>query len=542
MLTTLIVPHGGMLIDFSATPKQNEIFKRASRDWPSWDLTPRQLCDLELLLNGAFSPLCGFMTQSEYDSVGCSMRLPDGTFWPVPIVLDVPEKFARTLRNDEMLALRDPEGVLLAALHVQDVWQADRLTEAQALYGPTDLNHPGVNDILKRHPWYVGGRLHALQLPEHHDFRQFRLTPQDVRRMFQASGWSRVVAFQTTRLINRAAYDHTTDLLKKYDATLLIQPIVGLNRLDDARYYTQIRCYQAILPYYPVNTVKLALLPFAPRFASPQITLLQAIVSRNYGCTHLLTDPPPDGQSAPETTFVSFFHRQDDWKSYAVEIGVECVPPLPNGEVEGQSCAGELMFPEVAAELQRSHPPRSRQGFTVFFTGLSGSGKSTLAQLLLVKLLERGERSVTLLDGDLVRKHLSSELGFSKEHRALNIRRIGFVAGEITKHGGIAICAPIAPYDSVRKDVRTAIEQHGGFILVHVATPLEICEQRDRKGLYARARAGIIKEFTGISDPYEAPQDAEFCIDTTAIAPETAVQSLLCYLDHAGYLNANFEN
>jgi sulfate adenylyltransferase len=190
----------------------------------------------------------------------------------------------------------------------------------------------------------------------------------------------------------------------------------------------------------------------------------------------------------------------------------------------------------VAQELQRTYPPRQKQGFTIFLTGLSGAGKSTIANVLLVKLLERGDRRVTLLDGDLVRKHLSSELGFSKEHRDLNIRRIGFVASEVTKNGGIAICAPIAPYDSTRKEVRDMVEKGGGFVLVHVATPIEICERRDRKGLYAKARAGKIQQFTGISDPYQVPNDAEVAIDTAKLTPEEAAEKILAFLEREGYV------
>ena len=206
---------------------------------------------------------------------------------------------------------------------------------------------------------------------------------------------------------------------------------------------------------------------------------------------------------------------------------------------EGREIPAWFTFADVAAVLRSTHPPRYKQGFTIFFTGLSGAGKSTIAKAFLARLLESGGRPVTLLDGDIVRKNLSSELGFSKEHRDLNIRRIGFVANEITKNGGIAICAPIAPYDAIRKEVRSLIAKHGGFMLVHVATPLEVCEQRDRKGLYAQARAGIIKEFTGISDPYEAPQDAELIIDTTSLTPEEAAQDILLHLEKEGYIAGN---
>ena len=204
---------------------------------------------------------------------------------------------------------------------------------------------------------------------------------------------------------------------------------------------------------------------------------------------------------------------------------------------EGRDIPSWFTYPEVAAELRTSYPPRSHQGFTVLFTGLSGAGKSTIASILLTKLLEEGGRPVTLLDGDLVRKNLSSELGFSKEHRDINIRRIGWVASEITRNGGIAICAPIAPYEAIRQEVRSLVEPLGGFILVHLSTPLDVCESRDRKGLYAKARSGLLKEFTGVSDPYEVPERAEVRIDTSRLSAEAAADLVLLHLRAEGYLS-----
>lgn len=569
----LIPPHGGTLVNLLVDSHKAEELKRASKDWASWDLTPRQICDLELLLNGGFSPLRGFMCRPDYDAVCSSMRLADGNLWPIPIVLDVDEAFAQSIAVNDTIALRDPEGVMLAALHVEEVWQPDRMAEADAVYHTTNEEHPGVWHVLKQtNPWYVGGRVEGIQSPEHYDFRPLRLTPAEVRHEFARLGWRKIIAFQTRNPMHRAHYELTVRAVKDYEANLLVHPVVGMTKPGDIDHYTRVRCYKALLPHYPQHTVKLSLLPISMRLAGPREALWHAIIRKNYGCTHLIVgrDHAGPGADSSGTPFYGPYEAQELLKDHEDQLGIKMVPfsmmfyvpqkdaYFPADEIdeevrtlsisgtelrtrlaEGREIPHWFTFSEVAAELQRTHPPRSKQGFTVFFTGLSGAGKSTIAKVLLIKLLETGGRPITLLDGDIVRKNLSSELGFSKEHRDLNIHRIGFVANEITKNGGIAICAPIAPYHSVRKDVRTLIEQHGGFVLVHVATPLEVCEQRDRKGLYAKARAGLIKEFTGISDPYEEPQDAEVVIDTTDVAPEEAAQSVLLHLEHEGYIGGN---
>jgi sulfate adenylyltransferase len=345
--------------------------------------------------------------------------------------------------------------------------------------------------------------------------------------------------------------------------------VVGMTKPGDIDHYTRVRCYQAILPHYPKQTVSLALLPLAMRMAGPREAVWHAIIRKNYGCTHFIIgrDHAGPGSDSSGKPFYDPYAAQKLAREHEDELGVQIVPfqtmvyiadldtYLPENEVpegarilnisgtelrrrlaEGREIPQWFSFPAVAAELKRSYAPRHRQGFTIFFTGLSGAGKSTIANVLLVRFLEMGGRPITLLDGDIVRKHLSSELGFSKEHRDLNIRRIGFVASEITKNGGITICAPIAPYDSVRQEVRSMVERGGGFVLVHVATPLEICEQRDRKGLYAKARAGMIQQFTGISDPYEVPTDADMVIDTTDVTPEEAAQEVILHLEREGYI------
>ena len=572
MTDHLIAPHGGSLVDLLASAERAAELKEASRDWRSWDLTPRQLCDLELLMNGAFSPLQGFMVKKDYESVCSSMRLADGTLWPIPIVLDLPEELAKGLKPGTSLALRDPEGVMLAALHIDDIYAPDRGAEAEAVYGSRNPEHPGVAHLLNRtHPCYVGGRIEGLQRPGHHDFRALRHTPAELRTEFQQLGWRRVVAFQTRNPMHRAHLELTLRAGKEANANLLIHPVVGMTQPGDVDHYTRVRCYQALLPRYPQTTVHLSLLPLAMRMGGPREAVWHAIIRKNYGCSHLIVGrdhagPGSDSQGKP---FYGPYDAQELLREHESELGVAMVPfrmmayvedkdsYMPQDEVpedsrvlsisgtelrrrlaEGLEIPEWFTYPEVAKELQKSHPPRRRQGFTVFFTGLSGAGKSTIANVLLVKLLEMGGRPVTLLDGDIVRKNLSSELGFSKEHRDINIRRIGYVASEITKNGGIAVCAPIAPYDRVRKEVREMIEPLGGFILVFTATPIDVCEQRDRKGLYAKARAGQIKEFTGISDPYEEPEDCEVAIDTTDLNPDEAAQEILLHLEQQGYIGA----
>ncbi|MBI4520424.1 MAG: bifunctional sulfate adenylyltransferase/adenylylsulfate kinase [Gemmatimonadetes bacterium] len=565
-----IPSHGGVLAALMAAAQRCEELRARSRDWPSWDLTERQLCDLELLLNGGFSPLRGFMTKAEYEGVRDGMRLPDGTLWPMPVTLDISGEFARRLDAGAHVALRDPEGTMLAALHVEAVWEPDREREAEAVYGTMSLEHPGVAHLLERtNPYYLGGRVEGVHLPFHYDFRALRLTPAELRAEFARLGWRRVVAFQTRNPMHRAHVELTLRAARDAEANLLIHPVVGMTKPGDVDHYTRVRCYQAVLARYPAFTVKLALLPLAMRLAGPREAVWHAIIRKNHGCTHFIVgrDHAGPGKDSAGRPFYAPYDAQELLRKHEAELGVTMVPfrqmvyveeqgaYYPEDEVpagarvlgisgtelrarlgEGREIPEWFTFPEVARELQRTHRPRHHQGFTVFFTGLPSAGKSTIANVLLVKLLEMGGRPVTLLDGDIVRKQLSSELGFSREHRDINIRRIGFVASEITKNGGIAICAPIAPYDKVRKEVRTIIEPLGGFILVHVATPIEICQQRDRKGLYAKARAGIIKEFTGVSDPYERPSDADVTVDTTALAPEEAAQEILLHLEREAYV------
>ncbi len=572
MTAHLIEPHGGDLVELLVDEDRAVALKEASRDWPSIALNPRHLADLELLLNGAFSPLRGFLGRADYEGVVEGMRLADGTLWPMPITLDVDQATAAQLTPGSSVALRDPEGVMLAALTVRDVWQPDREVEAQKVFGTTSRRHPGVVTLLDRSgSHYVGGTLEGIQLPSQYDFRSLRYTPAELRHEFSRLGWRRIVAFQTRNPMHRAHQEITLRAAKEVEANLLLHPAVGLTKPGDVDHYTRVRCYQAVKRYYPQQTVSLALLPLAMRMGGPREALWHGIIRKNYGCTHFIVgrDHAGPGNDEKGQPFYGPYEAQELFQEHQAEMGIEMVPfrmmvyvedkdayvPIDQVEegqrvlnisgtelrkrlAEGREIPEWFTFPDVAQELRRTHPPRHRQGCTIFFTGLSGAGKSTVANVLLSKLLEIGGRPVTLLDGDIVRTNLSSELGFSKEHRDINIRRIGFVASEITKNGGIAICAPIAPYAAVRREVREMIEPLGGYILVHVSTPLEVCEGRDRKGLYAKARAGIIKEFTGISDPYEAPVEPDVLLDTSQLTPEEAAQEVLLHLESEGFLAA----
>jgi sulfate adenylyltransferase len=563
-------PHGGELKQLYMEEAAAEQAKAAAQDYQSWDLTDRQLCDLELILNGAFSPLDGFLTQAEYEGVLDNMRLPSGVIWPMPITLDVSEEFSQSIEAGEKIALRDPEGVLIAILTVGDIYTPDKAREAQQAFGSTDEAHPAVhylNNIAG--PVYVGGKLEGLEAPRHYDFQILRDTPAEMRARFKKLGWRKVVAFQTRNPLHRAHQELTFRAAKEAEANLLIQPVVGLTKPGDVDHYTRVRCYEHILEQYPEQTTSLSLLNLAMRMAGPREALWHGIIRKNYGCTHLIVgrDHAGPGNNSAGEPFYGPYDAQELFKAHEEEIGITMVPfkmmvyvenkaqYIPADETtdednvlnisgtefrrrlgDGLEIPDWFSYPRVVEELRKSYPPRHKQGFTVFFTGLSGSGKSTIANALLVKLLETGGRKVTLLDGDHVRKHLSSELGFSKEHRDLNITRIGYVASEITKHGGIAICAPIAPYVATRRTVRNMIEPHGGFLEVHVATLLETCEERDRKGLYAKARAGIIKEFTGISDPYEEPENAEVVLKTEELTPDLAAQRILVKLESMGFI------
>lgn len=537
----------------------------------SWTLTQRQICDIELLLNGGFSPLKGFMIQADYDNVVETMRLTDGTLFPIPITLDVDTEFASQAQVGSRIALRDQEGVLIAILTVESNWAPDKSNEAKQVFGADDQAHPAVHylhNIAGSH--YLGGKLEGIEAPIHYDFRAQRHTPNELRALFDKWGWKRVVAFQTRNPLHRAHQELTVRAAKQVKANLLIHPIVGMTKPGDVDHYTRVRCYQAILESYADQTTTMSLLGLAMRMAGPREALWHGLVRKNYGATHFIVgrDHAGPGKNSQGEDFYGPYDAQQLFLKHQDEIGIEMVPfkmmvyiqeraeyvpvdEVKDGETQLHISGTEVRRrlnqdleipswfspPEVLTELKKAYPPLNQRGFTVFFTGLSGSGKSTVANALMVKLMEMGGRPCTLLDGDVVRTHLSSELGFSKEHRDLNIQRIGFVASEISKNGGIAICAPIAPYSSTRKVVRDMIEsQQGVFVEIHVETPLEVCEARDRKGLYALARAGKIKGFTGIDDPYETPANPELRLDTSQITPDEAAHQVMLQLQELGLI------
>ena len=538
----------------------------------SWDLTARQVCDLELLMNGGFNPLKGFLSQDDYESVVENMRLADGSLWPMPITLDVSEEFAAGLEPGQDIALRDPEGVILATMTVTDRWTPDKAREAEHVFGADDSAHPAVNYLHNTAgPVYLGGPVVGIQQPVHYDFRARRDTPNELRAYFRKLGWCRVVAFQTRNPLHRAHQELTFRAAREAQANLLIHPVVGLTKPGDVDHFTRVRCYEAVLDQYPGSTTTMSLLNLAMRMAGPREAVWHGLIRKNHGCTHFIVgrDHAGPGDNSAGEPFYGPYDAQELFREHQAEIGLEMVPFKhmvyvqeraqyePADEVgdgatvlnisgtelrrrlrEGLDIPEWFSFPEVVRELRHRYPPRHKQGFTVFFTGFSGSGKSTIANALMVKLMEMGGRPVTLLDGDVVRKNLSSELGFSKEHRDLNIRRIGYVASEITKNGGIAICAPIAPYATTRRAVREEIEQFGAFVEVHVATSLEECERRDRKGLYKLARAGKIKEFTGISDPYDVPENPELRVETENVEVDHCAHQVILKLEQMGLVAA----
>ncbi|ODV14436.1 MAG: adenylyl-sulfate kinase [Thiobacillus sp. SCN 64-317] len=541
-MNQLIAPYGGTLVNL-IDPARTTALRQEALSLPSLDLDWRQQCELEMLMTGAYSPLTGFMTRAQCERVESDSQLDDGTFWPLPVTLASRQKAAASLKPGSRVALRDGEGFMLAVLAVSDTWETD-----------------GV--------WHLGGAVEGVALPQHADFVALRATPADLRALFSRRGWRRVVAWQARQPMHRAQFEFCLKSAIENEANLLLHPQGGGDITEAPAYFGLVRSFLAIRERFPAATTHLSLLPAPPREGSARALLLRAIIARNHGCSLLIAggEQQPDGDCRRGEDLAQA-HADLPVVELAGKLGVRLIayPRMVYVEdraehlAESEVPAGARLltlsgeefqrrmrtglripdwysFPEVIAELHRQSPPRERQGFTVFFTGLSGAGKSTLARALAARLMEMGGRSVTLLDGDIVRRHLSSELGFTKAHRDINVRRIGFVASEITKNRGIAICAPIAPYRQTRRDVRSMIETVGGFVEIHVATPIETCESRDRKGLYAKARAGLIPEFTGVSDPYEVPERPELAIDTTSLGIDEAVQQVLLKLEREGYL------
>ena len=569
MSNSIIKPHGGKLCSPMLNKKHLREVNNDILQLKSWTLTDRQLCDIELILNGGFSPLDGFMNQDDYNSVCEKNRLKNNLLWPIPITLDISNSFADKLDTNEKIVLRDKEGFAIALLTVSDLWHPEKHKEAHHIYETMDTNHPGVNFLLNdTHSTYIGGIIEGIQNPKHYDYPELRHTPFQLREIFNKSGWSNIIAFQTRNPMHRAHVELTKRALNENNAKLLIHPVVGLTKPGDVNHYTRVRCYKNIMNKYNNDMTALSLLPLAMRMAGPREALWHTIIRKNYGCNYFIIgrDHASPGLNVDNKPFYGPYDAQDILNKHSKELEMNIVPfkqlvyvkekksfmgidevpkdcaslSVSGTELremldKGKTIPEWFSYPEVVKELQKQRPALSKRGFTIFFTGLSGSGKSTLANGLLVKLLEDGRRPVTLLDGDIVRTNLSSELGFSKEDRSINVRRIGFVASEITKNGGIAICAPIAPYRLDRQFNRTMIDPLGGYIEIFVNTPLDICEQRDAKGLYAKARKGLLKQFTGIDDPYEKPENAEIVIDSSIENPEVLVNQILDQIHKMGY-------
>ncbi len=560
--TELNQPYGGTLVNLLAGPERAAELKAISRDLISLDLAPRQLADLELLATGVFSPLSSFMGQADYEAVCARMRLADGRLWPVPVTLDVTSKVAEKISAGQSIALRDAEGAMMAVLTVTEMWQRDRGAEAQCLYGTRSVTHAAANQLHNATGEIcLTGKLEVVELPVHHDFGALRQTPAQVRAQLARRGVMRVIGYHPRHLMHRAHVEFTKRTAYLKDAVLLIQAAVGNRGLSDSDHFARTRALRAVLDHYSSQLAQLNLLELSPRYCGTRTALWHAILHKNFGCSHFIVEHDYDdqGEGANGDPLYGQYHGLDSVAWHAQEIGIEVVPfrnlvleedqpeklLSPRGASRRMKGRVRTVSHEQNAEIAHwfSYPAvleewhkTLRQGFTLFFTGLSGAGKSTLAQMLYARLKEQEARPVTLLDGDIVRKNISSELGFTREHRDMNVLRQGFMAGLITRHGGIAICAPIAPYANTRAQVRAMVEEDGDFIEIFVATPITTCEARDRKGLYARARAGLIRQFTGVSDPYETPVNPEIVVDTSLQSASEAADRILAYLTAQGYL------
>lgn len=534
-------------------------------------LNSKQICDLELLLNGGFSPLFGFMSQKDYESVLTTMRLENGLLCAMPITLDLSMENSYNIHPDQDVILCDLEGTPLAILHVTDRWVPDKNYESLCVFGTIDSTHPGVNYLLnKTGEIYIGGSLTLLCLPKHYDFKHFRLSPLELKKRFKKLGWEKIIAFQTRNPMHRAHFELTLMASQNENAKLLIHPVVGVTKPGDIDYLTRIRCYEKTLQHYPENHATLSLLPLAMRMAGPREALWHALIRKNYGCTHFIVGRDHAGPGCDKNgePFYAPYEAQALLLKHQEEIGIKILPfsemvydkkqrqyllmdqILENSNIaqisgtqfrkmlrDGDEIPTWFSFPDVIAELRKAYPPKYQQGFTLFLTGLSGAGKSTIANILAKRLHEYcADRAITLLDGDIVRTLLSSKLGFSKEDRDLNIHRIAFVASEITRHKGIVICAPIAPYDVARCEARKMINLHGGFFEIYINTPLSVCRMRDPKGLYKKVDAGIIKNFTGVDDPYEVPMNPDIEINTIEHSAEEAAEKIIQVLCDAGYV------
>ena len=565
----LIAPYGGTLVDLMVSAEARDDVKARANQLPSIQLSARSVCDLELLATGAFSPLDRFMGHADQQRVLDEMRLQSGQLLPLPITL--PVEASPALHLDRDIALRDAKNDLLAVMTLEEIYPWDLAEVAHKTFGTVDLRHPLVAEM---HHWgklNISGPLRVLQLPKHYDFQELRLTPAQTRARLEGCGYANVVAFQTRTPLHRVHEELTKRAAQEIDGVLLLHPVVGMTKPGDVDHYTRVRTYKTLAArYYHPQRILLALLPLAMRMAGPREALWHALIHRNHGANHFIVgrDHASPGTDATGKPFYGPYDAQDLLQRYSTELGVKMVPlrellylpdeeryeevsRIPSGtrimsisstQVReqylhtGEKLPSWFTRPEVGEILAETYPPRYRQGVCIWFTGLSGAGKSTTAEVLTVLLLEHG-RQVTLLDGDVVRTHLSKGLGFSKDDRDTNIRRIGFVAAEIVQHGGVVICAAVSPYRATRNDVRNLVGTDH-FVEVFVDTPLAVCEERDTKGMYAKARRGEIKDFTGIDDPYEAPENPEITLDTVTQTPEDNARLILQHLLQRGFVRA----
>ncbi|HLC03938.1 MAG TPA: bifunctional sulfate adenylyltransferase/adenylylsulfate kinase [Anaerolineales bacterium] len=565
----LISPYGGGLIDLLVPEDELDRARAHAGTLPSLQVSDRVVCDLELLATGAFSPLDRFMGRAAFERVLGEMRLPEGAVFPIPITLPVSD--SDHVHLDFEVTLRDSRNNILAILNVEEIFPWDRAETSRAVFGTLDLRHPLVAEMHRWGDRNVSGSLRVLRLPPRYDFKDLRLTPAQTRSRLAECGHRNAVAFQTRNPLHRVHEELTKRAVEEVDGTLLLHPVVGMTKPGDVDHFTRVRTYRALASrYYDPGRIVLALLPLAMRLAGPREALWHAVIRRNFGANHLIVgrdhaSPGLDSEGAP---FYPPYAAQEMVARYSEEIGVRVVPfrdmvflpdedryievdDVPQG-VKTASISGTQVrehylnrgrpLPswftrgEVADILAETYPPRHRQGVCVWFTGLSGAGKSTTAEVLTTLLLEHG-RQVTVLDGDVVRTHLSKGLTFSREDRDTNIRRIGFVASEIVRHGGVVLCAAVSPYRATRNDVRNMVGSDH-FVEVFMDTPLEVCESRDTKGMYAKARRGEIKDFTGIDDPYEAPENAEIVLETVHNDPESNARSIVEYLASRGFIRA----
>jgi len=563
----LIQPIGGTLVNLIVAEEAQPDLRARATYLPSLQLSERALYDLELMAIGGFSPLDRFMNRADYERVLAEMRLDGGQLFPILVMLLV-ERNA-DVRLDREVALRDARNELLGIMTVEEAYEWDCAETAQQVLGTRDVRHPLVAEMQRWGAVALSGRLQMLALPAHHDFSDLRLTPAETRARLGALGASRVVAFQTRNPLHRAHEELTKRAAAAIDGVLLLHPVVGMTKPGDVDYYTRVRAYKVLVDrYYERGHVLLALLPLAMRLAGPREAVWHALIRRNYGASHFIVgrDHASPGLDSAGKPFYGPYDAQELVARFQEELGIGMLPfgemmYLPDEDryeevsriprmvrtasISGTQVREEFLNagqklpdwftrPEVAQILMDSYPPRHRQGVCVWFTGLSGAGKSTTAETLTTLLLERG-RQVTVLDGDVVRTHLSKGLGFSKEDRDTNIRRIGFVTAEIVRHGGVVVAAAVSPYRATRDEVRHMVGEDR-FVEVFVDTPLDVCERRDSKGVYAKARRGEITGFTGIDDPYEAPENPEITLDTVVSTPEQNARRVLEHLERQGFV------